>query len=251
MSCVRKADHLAARGTKPETRIIPEDTPPSFLAQHLKAYEWMRHDAAGKRVLEVGCGDGYGSYYLSEAASEVIGIDYEEGIIREAQTKYQRPNLRFMAVDATALQFNSGAFDIVCSFQVVEHISGDRLSAFLREIKRVLKPNGTCYLSTLNVDYVMKGKPDTYQKNPAHCKEFGFPELRGLLRTVFPRVEIVGLHQTAKFEFFQRLKKSGICKVLPARFNPVSRFYKTVTTRDFIVSDKHLGRAIDFYCVCT
>src|SRR3990167_5258749 len=184
-----------AQLTKQETRIIPEETAPKFFAQHLIPYEFLRKQAKGKSVLEIGCGDGYGSACLAEAARKVTGVDYEEAVIYQAQNKYRGANLEFARMDAANLQFADNSFDIVCSFQVIEHIPEDALPRYLSEIKRVLKDEGTFYLSTLNLEHSMKS-PHTYQKNIAHCREFKLDELKGVLSKIFPRVEIFGLHLT-------------------------------------------------------
>lgn len=242
---------MAAAGIvrKPEARIIPEDTPAKFLSEHLKAYEFVRGSVKGKRVLEVGCGDGYGAAYLAEAAADVVGLDYEKDIILQAKNKYSGKNLSFTDGDAARLQFEDESFDAACSFQVIEHIPEDQLLQYLSEIKRVLKNNGTFYLSTLNLDHSVKS-PLTYQKNPAHCKEFTLTELKELLARVFTRVEIFGQHLTLEHRFYQRLKKSGIFNFFPKGVNPVSRFYNRVTTGDFKITDRNLRKAIDFICVC-
>src|SRR3989338_7384967 len=213
---------------KKETRIIPEETTPKFLAQHLKPYEFLRQEVKDKTVLEIGCGDGYGSFYLAEVAKEVIGIDYEE---------------------AANLQFTDNSFEIVCSFQVIEHIAEDRLSRYLSEVSRVLKDEGKFYLSTLNVEHAVKS-PLTYKKHPAHCKEFKLEELKDLLSNLFANVKIYGLRLTLKHRFYQRLKKIGIFNFAPKAVNPVSRFYENVTINDFCIASKNLTKAIDFICIC-
>ena len=235
---------------KEETRIIPEETAPKFFAQHLIPYEFLRKQAKGKSVLEIGCGDGYGSACLAEAARKVTGIDYEEAVIYQAQNKYRGANLEFARMDAANLQFADNSFDIVCSFQVIEHIPEDRLARYLSEARRVLKDDGKFYLSTLNLEHVMKS-PDRYKKQPAHCREFKLEELRDLLSNAFANVEIYGLQLTLKHRFYQRLKKIGILNFVPKAINPVSRFYKNVTINDFCITSKNLVKALDFICIST
>lgn len=234
---------------KQETRIIPEETNVKFYMEHLKPYEFLIKNAQGKSILDIGCGDGYGDAYLTKVASKVIGIDYEEEVISKARNKYKMPNLSFMSMDATKLKFEASAFDLVCSFQVIEHIPEDMLVTYLSEIKRVLKEGGEFYLSTLNLEHVMKS-PLTYKKQPAHCKEFKLGELSDLLSKVFPKVEIYGLALTSKHRFYLRLKKSGIFNLLPDSINPVKKFYNSVTTNDFKITSDNLRKAIDFICVC-
>lgn len=156
--------------------IVPEEHDPKFVAQHASAYAFTRPFAVGKRVLEAGFGDGYGSYGLAEIASEVIGIELAPGNIPRAQQKYQRPNLRFMQMDATRLEFPDASFDVICSFQVIEHIPEPKLPVYAGELLRVLRPGGAAIISTLNLAHNMKpGKP--YQKLEFHEKEFVASEL--------------------------------------------------------------------------
>ena len=234
---------------KPETRIIPENTPPKLLAQHLKPYEFLLAGIAGKKVLEVGSGDGYGTFFLAQSAGEATGIDYQDEVVTAARAKYRRSNLRFLCMDACRLDFSDRSFDAVCSFQVIEHIPEEMIPRYLSEIKRVLKDGGEFYLSTLNLAHAMKS-PKTYKKNAAHCKEFTLHELQKALSAVFGSLQTYGLHITARHRFYERLKKSGVCGILPRGINPVARFYKTVTTADFLVTPRDPGRASDFICVC-
>ena len=97
---------------KPENRMVPEETNPKFYAQELKPYELVKKDAAGKVILDVGCGDGYGPASLAKVASKVTGIDYEKDVITKAQSKYVAPNLKFLCMGATDLEFEDNTFDI-------------------------------------------------------------------------------------------------------------------------------------------
>ncbi|MFA4842656.1 MAG: class I SAM-dependent methyltransferase [Candidatus Omnitrophota bacterium] len=225
---------------KQETRITPQNSPPKFLAQHLKPYELVREKARGRRVLEIGCGDGYGCAYLAQVAQEIIGIDYCLETILKAEQKYKAGNIAFRCMEATSLDFQDNSFDIICSFQVIEHIPQAQLAQYLREAKRVMKDNGGFYLSTLNLLNAMK-PGQAYIKNPAHCGEFTLPELKTLLTGVFPHVQIYGLYLSPKHRFFQLLKKIGIL---------IDGFYNKVTTRDFRIARLKPGQPIDFICFC-
>ncbi|MDP2927675.1 MAG: class I SAM-dependent methyltransferase [Candidatus Omnitrophota bacterium] len=234
---------------KIETRIIPEETDRSFYLQHLKVYSFIKDNVLGKSVLDVGCGDGYGCAFLAERAKFVQGVDYESEVVLSAQKKYKADNLKYLAMDALKLEFKNQEFDIVCSFQVIEHIPEELIPVYLNQLRRVLKDKGTLYLSTLNLDKVMKS-PKTYKKNLAHCKEFRLEELRETLLRVFKEVTIYGLHLSPRHYFYLRLKKSGIFKFLPDGINPVKRFYKIININDFRLTRSNLKVASDFVCVC-
>jgi len=222
---------------KAETRIIPEEVTPRFLAQHLKPYEAISHLVKNKRLLEIGCGDGYGTSYLAEFAAFASGIDYDAATVETAKSKYRKPNLAFFCMDALKLNFPDNAFDFICSFQNIEHIPENDLAVYLSQIKRVLVPSGTFAVTTLNLAHACKKAPLRYRKNPAHCKEFTFKELDALLSDYFLIEKRYGLFQTARHNFFHSLKKSGIFNRFPERLNPVNIFYKNVTTADFKLSD--------------
>jgi len=235
---------------KIETRIIPEETDRSFYLQHFKVYTFVNENTAGKQVLDAGCGDGYGSAYLAKKAKFVYGIDYEPEVVAKAQNKYQADNLKYLPMDALKLEFKDQEFDIVCSFQVIEHIPEELIPVYLGQLKRVLKSEGVLYLSTLNLDKVMKS-PLTYRKNPAHCKEFRLEELRSALSGAFSQVTVYGMHLSLPHKFFLRLKKTGICKFLPDRINPVKIFFgQRIQVNDFKLIRSHLKKASDFICVC-
>jgi SAM-dependent methyltransferase len=220
-----------------------------FVAKHLSAYVFARPHAKGKRVLEIGFGSGYGSAYLAEVAEEVIGIDTAPGNIPRAAAAYPRANLEFRYMDATRLAFADESFDLVCSFQVIEHIPEPLLIAYLAEAFRVLRPTGLFCVSTLNLAQAMKpGQP--YEKLVIHEKEFTAPELGALLQRVFPVVEMYGLHLTWRHRCYQRLKKWGLSRLGPASLNPVARFYAQISPKDFRVSRDLSHRAWDLIALC-
>ena len=228
---------------------VPEETDARFFAQHLSAYTFTRQFVHGKRVLEIGFGDGFGLNYLADAAQEATGIDLAPGNIPRAQAKYPRANLRFLHMEGTKLDFADGAFDVVGSFQVIEHIPEPQLANYLTEIRRVLAPDGLCCLSTLNLEHNMKpGRP--YTKLCYHEKEFTGPELKQMLERFFPQVELCGLYLTPRHRFYQRLKRWGLNRIGPAHLNPVARFYERMTVEAFQTKRGVSREALDLIAVC-
>lgn len=229
--------------------LIPEENDPRFVSQHLAAYAFTRPFVRGKRVLEIGFGEGFGAAYLAEAAAEVIGIDAAPGNIPRAQAKYARGNLQFLQMEGARLDFPDQSFDVVGSFQVIEHIPEPQLPDYLTEIRRVMRLDGVCCLSTLNLEHNMKpGKP--YQKLCYHEKEFTGAELRALLERVFPSVTLYGLYLRPKHALYQRLKKWGLHRWGPPSVNPIARFYARSTVDDFKTTPAVSPAALDLIAVC-
>lgn len=230
--------------------VIPEKTDSRFAAQHLAAYAFARQFARGRRVLEIGFGDGYGANHLAEAAAEVVAVDLAPGNVPRASQKYSRTNLQFLHTNGLRLAFPDASFDVVGTFQVIEHVPEPELVAFVREMRRVLKSTGVCCVSTLNLDHNRKpGRP--YEKMCAHEKEFTAPELTTLLHQAFPDVALHGLHLSPRHRLFQRLKKWGLNRWGPAHWNPIARYFaREVSVDDFVVTSDVSQAALDLLAVC-
>lgn len=222
-----------------------------FVAKHLSAYVFAQK-LGGNRVLEVGCGDGYGADLLAseDPGRQVTAVDLFETNVRSASARYKRPNLRFSAQDATALTLPDGSFDLVVSFQVIEHVPEARLPDYLRQIRRVLAVDGAACISTLNLRRARKpGQP--YDKSPDHDREFEPSELEAFLKPYFKSVEMWGLYPTARHSFYERLKKSGLTRMLPQAWDPVPAFYRSMTVGDFRWERRsRLDDCIDVMAVC-
>ncbi len=155
------------------------------------AYVFAGRFAANKSILEIGCGAGYGVDYLSRFASSIVAADIQKEAIAYCQAKYGRDGITFMLADGTKLPFNASSFDMVISFQVIEHIEPRNVLNYLSEIKRVLKEDGVFLVSTPNPK--LRLLPFQKPWNPEHKREYKDKELQRLLNTVFDRVKIFGL----------------------------------------------------------
>ena len=107
--------------------ILPEETPPKLFARHLSAYYFVLPYIINKDILEVGFGDGYGSNFMKGYAKSVTAVDSLEKNVNLASNKYKKPGLEFMEMDGASLNFADETFDLVISFQVIEHIQENRL----------------------------------------------------------------------------------------------------------------------------
>lgn len=174
-------------------RVIPEDARKGFarinLVRHKVAHLYaIREIRAAERVLDVGCGTGYGSAMMAARMGEVVGIDSSPETISWARSKHRAENLKFLAMPATALNFPDGHFDAAYSIQVIEHI--EDIDLVLAEVVRVLRPGGKFIVATPNrVTYSPEGMHNIY-----HVREYSAEELEILLATFFPETRVNGLH---------------------------------------------------------
>lgn len=166
-------------------RLIPGQVDVDLLNEHVARYAFAVRLARGKRVLDAGCGAGYGSLELAQTAEHVIGVDVAAEAISFARAHYQQPNLRFEEASCIALPYADSSFDLIVAFEVIEHLEHWR--DFLREAQRVLAPAGQLIVSTPNKLYYTESR-GAQGANPFHVHEFEFEEFRGELKSVFPHV---------------------------------------------------------------
>jgi SAM-dependent methyltransferase len=190
--------------TAPE-RIVPDETEPGIVALHRKRYEFALPLCTGKDVLDAGCGVGYGSAYLAGAAGKVVGIDLSADAIAYARLHYAGPRTSFERMDVTALTFPPAAFDVVCSFETLEHLRDPR--AAVREAARVLRSGGAYLASTPRVERTCAAP-----ENPFHAIEYAPEDFAGLLADSFASVELYGQRrlQTCRHRLLRRLDVLGL-----------------------------------------
>lgn len=157
---------------------------------HLATYRFAEPYCRGKRVLDFGCGSGYGSAQIAATATAVHAVDVAADAIDYARGKYARDNLEFHVVGAgDGLPFPDGHFDVVLSFQVFEHVrDADR---YLSEARRVLAPHGRLILVT--PDRSTRLLPGQRPWNRWHVHEYGARQLERVMRRHFAQVEVLGM----------------------------------------------------------
>jgi ubiquinone/menaquinone biosynthesis C-methylase UbiE len=156
--------------------------------EHWHRYAFARGFAAGKRVLDAACGEGYGSALLADTAADVIGVDIDEASVAHARARYaSKPRLRYECADATNLPFADRAFDLVVSFETLEHLAAQE--QLLAGFARVLDSDGVLIISS----------PDkrTYSelagfRNEFHVRELYREELLDLVTPHFPHMRLYG-----------------------------------------------------------
>lgn len=155
----------------------------SIELEHLHRYLQACEIARGKVVLDIACGEGYGSKMLAECAQKVYGVDISVEAIEHARMKYNMPNLDYFVGSCADIPLSDGSIDLVVSFETIEH--HDQHREMMAEIKRVLKPDGVLLISSPDkLHYSIKAN----NVNPHHVKELFESEFRSLLGDTFSNV---------------------------------------------------------------
>ena len=149
--------------------------------EHWHRYAAVAPFAAGKRVLDAACGEGYGSYVLAQFATTVTGVDVSADTIAHAGARYARANLAFAAGSVTHLPLPAASVDLIVSFETIEHLSEQR--EMLAEFRRVLADDGVLVISSPNRPVYNEGGGS---ENHYHVRELDRAELRDLLAPGFP-----------------------------------------------------------------
>ena len=222
-----------------------------WFRRHLAVYEWIGARVIGLRVIDMACGEGYGSEVLSRAAASVIGVDANPEAHEHARLRYQRQNLRFER-GVVETHGEAGSFDAVVFLQTIEHVHDP--VAVLGHFRSLLAPGGVAYVSTPNL---LTLAPPGAEKsgNPWHIKEYRAAEFRALCETAFDRVQLLGVFHARKLRLHELAlacgwdavhARLGITKPFYDRFTPA------ISTSDFgLRDDRDLDRALDFLAVCS
>lgn len=160
-------------------RMIPEQSDGRTFWEHINRYKIAAKHVRNKVVLDIACGEGYGSHSLSKAgALSVIGVDVSEESCEHARAKY---GIDARQGDARAIPLGDSSVDVIVSFETIEHVENPE--SFVSECSRVLKPGGKLIISTPEVNTYQ-----THGNNPFHCSEMDEEQFRLLIASRFRRV---------------------------------------------------------------
>jgi SAM-dependent methyltransferase len=221
---------------------VPEEN--YWYRRHLAVYEWIAVRCEGLRVVDLACGEGYGSNVLAAVAKEVIGLDANPEAHAHASARYTRPNLTF---ERGLVEEFDREVDAVVFLQTIEHIhEPDRL------LDRISRIAPVAYISTPN--RLTLAPPGAEKSdNPWHLREYDQGQYRGLLEPHFRSVELLGLFHARKLRAHELAIRAGWDRVHPAlRLTKpfYDRFIPAISARDFRLRSGDLSRALDFIAIC-
>jgi len=227
---------------------VPEEN--YWYRRHLAVYEWIAARTIGQRVVDMACGEGYGSEVLSRGAASVVGVDANPEAYEHARLRYVRQNLRFAR---DLVETFSEACDAVVFLQTIEHVRNP--GEILEHFKAMLAPGGTVYVTTPNV--LTLAPPGAERSdNPWHVHEYRAREFRELCEAHFASVELLGLFHARKLRAHELALRLG-WDTVHERLGITKRFYDRFTpaiaASDFALrpGDRApLDRALDFLAVC-
>ena len=180
---------------------IPEEN--YWFRRHLVVYEWIARRVGGVRVVDLACGEGYGSDVLARSAYSVVGVDANPDAHEHARLRYRAPNLRFVR---NMVETFSESCDAVVFLQTIEHVHDP--DGVLENVKGMLQAGGTAYVSTPNV-LTLAPKGAERSGNPWHLREYRAEEFRALCAAHFGSVELYGLFHARRLRAHELALRAG------------------------------------------
>jgi 2-polyprenyl-3-methyl-5-hydroxy-6-metoxy-1,4-benzoquinol methylase len=226
---------------------VPEEN--YWYRRHLVVYEWIAERVAGRRVVDLACGEGYGAAVLARRAASVVGVDANPEAHEHARLKYTRERLRF---ERTMIELWDGDVDCAVLLQTIEHVQDP--GALLDRLRTLVGPGGVAYVSTPNV-LTLAPAGAGHSGNPWHVREWRPEAFRALCAAHFGTVELLGVVHARRLRAHALALRLGWDRV-HARLRLTGPFYDRFTpalsTRDFALrpgGPARLDEALDVLAV--
>jgi ubiquinone/menaquinone biosynthesis C-methylase UbiE len=239
--------------------------------RHVIAYEFALTKLSSEdNLLEVGCGEGYGTKMISSNVKKIVGLDVDSDLIVYATEKYSSENCIYQYYDGKKIPFDNNTFDAAISFQVIEHIEDDR--NYVSEVNRVLKPSGIFILTTPNRLTRLKDGQKPYNK--FHIREYSPQQLEHLLTIGFNKVMVLGIQarkeirerefrRIAKIQRKISLDPLNIRALIPEEVkNMIGQMlskkddkakevdFHKYSTEDYFIVKENIEDCLDLLCIC-
>jgi SAM-dependent methyltransferase len=232
--------HLTGERTLPD---VPEEN--YWYRRHLVVYEWIAQRVHGRKVVDLACGEGYGSAVLADTAHSVIGVDANQEAFEHARAKYRQ-----VTFERNMIELWQGDVDCVVFLQTIEHIQDP--DATLAHVRELIEPGGVAYVSTPNV-LTLAPKGAERSGNPWHVREYKPGEYRALCERHFAQVDLLGLFHARKLRAHQvaieHLAWDRVHKGLRFTKPFYDRFTPAISARDFTLKRVGLQRSLDLLAV--
>jgi 2-polyprenyl-3-methyl-5-hydroxy-6-metoxy-1,4-benzoquinol methylase len=225
---------------------VPEEN--YWFRRHLAVYEWIARRTQGLRVVDLACGEGYGSEVLrAGGARDVIGVDANPDAHEHARLRYTRPGLRF---ERDLVETWTGDVDAVVFLQTIEHVQDP--DAVLEHVMALAGPHGVAYVTTPNV--LTLAPPGAERSdNPWHIVEYRPHEFGRLCRRHARRVQLLGLFHARKLRLHQLALEHARWDDVHARLGVTKPFYDrfvpAISSRDFALRPGPLERSLDVLAI--
>jgi 2-polyprenyl-3-methyl-5-hydroxy-6-metoxy-1,4-benzoquinol methylase len=225
---------------------VPEEN--YWFRRHLVVYEWVAAQVAGRRVIDMASGEGYGAAVLARRAASVVGVEANPDAFEHARLRYGAANLRF---ERSMVEVYAEPCDAIVFLQTIEHVRDP--GAVLEHFASMLAPGGVVFVSTPNV-LTLAPPGAARSDNPWHVREYRPEEFRALCAAHFARVDLHGLFHARSLAWHQvaieRLGWDAIHRRLRLTRPFYDRFVPAISTRDFALrADRDLARALDLVAV--
>jgi SAM-dependent methyltransferase len=213
----------------PDALLTAEDE--AMDVRHRYAYSLVqRYATQGDRLLDVGSGEGYGAAIVSSWVTSYDGVDVSATAVAHAAKTYGAASVRFEHYDGRTLPYETDAFDLVVSFQVIEHV--EDVDGYMREMHRVARPGARVLVTTPN--RLLRLADGERPWNRYHRREYDPEALAAALAASFREVEIYGIRGSDSMEALERarvararrlarLDRLGLRYVLPSRVDVALR----------------------------
>ena len=224
---------------------VPEEN--YWFRRHLVVYEWVARRAYGRRIVDLACGEGYGSAVLAGSAASVVGVEANPEAFEHARLKYTNGRVRF---ERNMLELWTGDVDCVVFLQTIEHVQDP--DAVMAHVRELIGPRGVAYVSTPNV---LTLAPNGAERsgNPWHVREYDEADYRALCDRHFRSVDLLGVFHAGRLRLHQWAFEHAGWDAVHQRLGITSAFYDRFTpaiaTRDFALRRGTLDGALDFLAV--